>query len=254
VDFLPSGPLAAEWVFMTRDVLDKWNSKHPGYKAHLTGGATEHADAKVAVMAAMRKYLGAVLVAVMAVTAGMFGSIVLPFRLAFTLLFTLGATYGVAIIVYQTPLLHGTFPWLANYYGICFEAIPMISCVAVALGMDYDIFLVSRIVECKMMGLSDEESITQGVVRTGNVISGAGLVMALSFSGLFFSDKLLHHQIALMLTTSVLLDAFVVRTVLVPATMLMGRSWTWWPRKFPDAPAKEGDGSQALMGTSSDGE
>lgn len=71
----------------------------------------------------------------------------------------------------------------------------MASCVAVALGIDYDIFLISRIVEFRMLGLSDSTSIIQGVARTGNIISGAGVIMSVAFSGLFFSDRLMHHQV-----------------------------------------------------------
>jgi len=185
-------------------------------------------------MGSMPVYLGAILIIVMLIVFVMFGSAFLPIRLAVAIVFTLAATFGVTVLVYQTPLLHGIFPWLAHYDGLCYQVIPMASCVAVALGIDYDIFLVSRIVEYRMLGLSDSKSIVQGVARTGGIISGAGLIMSLAFSGLFFSDKLMHQQIALTLVTSVLLDTFVVRTVLVPALMMIARQWNWWPRSVPE--------------------
>ena len=65
--------------------------------------------------------------------------------------------------------------------------------------------------------------------------AGAGAIMALAFSGLFFSEKLLHQQFALLLVTSVLLDTYVVRTVLVPALMMLAGDYNWWPRKMPNA-------------------
>ena len=65
--------------------------------------------------------------------------------------------------------------------------------------------------------------------------AGAGAIMALAFSGLFFSEKLLHQQFALLLVTSVLLDTYVVRTVLVPALMMSAGDYNWWPRKMPKA-------------------
>ena len=64
--------------------------------------------------------------------------------------------------------------------------------------------------------------------------AGAGAIMALAFSGLFFSEKLLHQQFALLLVTSVL-DTYVVRTVLVPALMMSAGEFNWWPRKMPKA-------------------
>lgn len=67
------------------------------------------------------RYLGAVLVGVMLVVFLMFGSLVLPFRLALAIVFTLAATFGFMVLVYQTPLLHGILPWLSNYDGLCYE-------------------------------------------------------------------------------------------------------------------------------------
>lgn len=232
--FLPRGPGAADWVLSVRAVLGAWQAMHPAYDVSLTGGACIPADTREAVMGSMAVYLSVVLAGVMTIVLCMFGSVLLPFRLAFAIIFTLTATFGVVVIVYQTPTLHAVWPWLANYNGVCYQVIPMASCVAVALGIDYDIFLVSRISEYRMSGLSDSASIVHGVARTGTVISGAGLIMALAFSGMFFSDKLMHQQFALTLVTSVLLDTFVVRTVLVPALMMTAMHWNWWPRTVPD--------------------
>merc|ERR1711964_656580 len=67
----------------------------------------------------------------------------------------------------------------------------------------------------------------------GGVISGAGVIMSLAFSGLWFSGKLLLQQFGVLLITSVLFDTFVVRTVLVPALMLIMQRWNWWPREMP---------------------
>merc|ERR1712060_201573 len=73
----------------------------------------------------------------------------------------------------------------------------------------------------------------RGATKAGGVISGAGLIMSLDFSGLCFSDKLLMQQFGVLLVLSVLFDTFVVRTVLVPALMLMAEDGNWWPRRMP---------------------
>lgn len=65
------------------------------------------------------------------------------------------------------------------------------------------------------------------------MISGAGVIMALAFTGLLFSDKLVFQQFGLLLIVSVLFDTFVVRTVLVPALMLIAEDFNWWPRQMP---------------------
>lgn len=232
-EFLPRAAGAATWVERVRGKLRQWELDHPEYEALLSGGAALLADTRKNVMSSMHLYVGASLVAIVLVVFFMFGSLMLPLRLGFALLFTIGVTFGVAVIVYQTPLLHGIFPWLKNYNGICFQVIPIAMCVAVALGLDYDIFLISRIIEYRRQGLSDASAIVKGVGRTGGIISGAGIIMSLAFSGMFFSPKLMHQQFACLLVTSVLLDTFVVRTVLVPALMFSAGDWNWWPHRMP---------------------
>ena len=234
-DFLPRGSKGANWVRAVRDGLDLWQKEHPDFTASLAGGATLMVDSQDAVMQAVPTYLTVSILLISGVVFAVFRSLLLPLRLAFALLFTLAATFGLAVVFYQTPLFHGLFPWLANYDGICFEIVPMAICIAVALGLDYDIFLVSRIIEFRKEGFNDHSSIILGVSSTGGIISGAGAIMALAFSGLFFSEKLLHQQFALLLVTSVLLDTFVVRTILVPAMMLSAGDYNWWPRKMPKA-------------------
>merc|ERR1719321_626492 len=114
---------------------------------------------------------------VMSVVFITFRSLMVPLRLGLALLFTLAATYGVAVIVYQTPLLHGIFPGLRYFDGVAFEVVPMVTGFAIALGLDYDIFLVSRIVEFREQGFSDRASVFRGATKAGGVITGAGLIM-----------------------------------------------------------------------------
>lgn len=238
---LPRGKGSSDWVQSARQVLSLWEATHPRYRAVIAGGASAALDTKLTVMDAMPIYVGTCCSGIMVVVFLMFRSLVLPVRLAFALLFTLAATFSAAIVVYQTPLLHSIWPFLAKYDGLCYEVVPMAACIVVALGLDYDIFLVSRIAENRLAGYSDRTAICRGVVRTGGIISGAGVVMALAFSGLFFSSKLMHQQFALLLVVSVLLDTFVVRTVLVPALMLSAQGWNWWPRVMPEPVLDEAD-------------
>lgn len=162
-----------------------------------------------------------------------FRSLFLPVRLVMALLTTLAATFGTAVIIYQTPLLHGIFPSLAPFHGLIYDVVPMATGAAVALGLDYDIFLISRIVEFRVQGFSERASIVRGVSKTGGVISVAGLIMTFAFSGLLFADKMILQQFGVLLIVSVLFDTFVVRTVLVPAMMMIAKGWNWWPRRMP---------------------
>jgi len=233
-DFLPRGHLATEWVMNVRKILRAWEREHRGFSAWLTGGACRVTDMQRAMMATMPRYLACIVLAVGLVVLLAFRSILLPIRLAFALVLSITVAFSINMLIYQTSLLHPLLPSLRLYSGIEGSVVPVCIGVAVALGLDYDIFLVSRIVEYRRRGLSDPDSITRGVLRTGSTISGAGAIMALSFSGLYTTRKAVLHQYASVLVVSVLLDAFVVRTVLVPALMLSARGWNWWPRKMPE--------------------
>eukprot|EP00928_Gymnodinium_smaydae_P009868 TRINITY_DN13693_c0_g2_i1.p1 TRINITY_DN13693_c0_g2~~TRINITY_DN13693_c0_g2_i1.p1 ORF type:complete len:1169 (-),score=134.09 TRINITY_DN13693_c0_g2_i1:26-3247(-) len=229
------GAGSTEWAIATRIALIEWEKAHPGYTAELAGGATHFADLRAAVLTSMRSYLILTVLLVMSVVFLTFRSLMITLRLAFALVFTLAATYGAGVIVYQTPLLYGMFPFLANYNGLAVETVPAVTGVCIALGLDYDIFLVSRIVEFRSRGYSDRAAIFRGATQSGGVIAGAGLIMALCFSGLCFSDKVFFRQVGTLLVISVLFDTFVVRTVLVPALMLVAADMNWWPRKMPQA-------------------
>lgn len=227
------GAGGGNFVMAVREALAAWESRHPGYKAVLAGGAAEAADTQATIMRGMWTYLAVSVSIIMGVVYMSFQSIMVPLRLAAALFFTMAATFGAGVIVYQTPLLHGLFPGLRYYDGISHEVVPLVSGVGIALGLDYDIFLVSRIVEFRLQRFSDRASIFRGVMKTGSVISGAGLIMSLAFSGLLFSNKVFFQQFGVLLISSVMFDTFVVRTVLVPALMLIAQDWNWWPREMP---------------------
>lgn len=229
------GAGSANWVLAVRKALVAWEKTHPGFKAELSGGASEAADTRTTITGSLWFYLANTVFWTMCIVYKSFSSIMVPVRLGFALLFTLAATFGTGAIIYQTTLLHGMFPSLADFDGISFEVVPMVTGVAIALGLDYDIFLVSRIVEFRVHRYSDRASIFRAVLKTGDVISGAGIIMSLAFTGLCFSDKLLFQQMGVLLITSVLFDTFVVRTILVPALMLIAQGWNWWPRDMPPA-------------------
>lgn len=231
--FPPIGALSADWAEEARGILRAWEHKHPGYKVQLAGGNAEAADTRAEIMRAMWTYLVVSISLIMIVLYLSFQSLLVPLRLALAMLFTLVATFGMGVLVYQTTLLHGFMPQLKYFNGITYEVIPLVTGIAIALGLDYDIFLVSRIMEFRVQRYSDRASIFRGVLKTGDVISGAGLIMSLAFSGLIFSDKIFFQQFGVLIITSVLLDTFVVRTVLVPALMLIAQHWNWWPRSMP---------------------
>merc|ERR1711907_440536 len=94
--------------------------------------------------------------------------------------------------------------------GISFQII-------VGLSIDYDIFLLSRIIEYRDKGMDSASAVVEGLKSSGNIITAAGIIMAIAFCGMLFSVQPVLNELALFLIVAVLIDTFVVRTLLVPA-------------------------------------
>merc|ERR1712136_473950 len=141
--------------------------------------------------------------------------------LSFALIaWTVYVTFAVANLVYTSDVigaLLGRFAW-TNVLGV---------------GLDYIIFLMGRVLECRRNGCSDREAFVKGVSLSGPVIVSAGLIMSVAFGGLIFAQQPAMNQVALMLIIAVLLDTFFVCCLATPAIHSLLGTWNWWPRKFP---------------------
>src|SRR6185369_11289660 len=106
----------------------------------------------------------------------------------------------------------------------------LLFCIAFGLSMDYEVFLVSRIREFWLASAAgdNDESVARGIARTGRVVTAAALIMSISFAALIAAQVSFMRMFGVGLTLAVLVDATLVRMVLVPAFMhVMGR-WNWW--------------------------
>eukprot|EP00757_Euglenozoa_sp_SAG-D1_P015937 gene15937-4817_t len=143
-------------------------------------------------------------------------------------------TYGFGVIIFQYDWLHGIFPQLKTVNGAIFWVVPVQSfSIICGLALDYDVFLLTRIIEYRQKGFMDQAALTKAVYRTGRIISFAGVIMAIAFLSLGVSHITLLNEAGAILGVSVLVDTFVIRTILVPAFMSLKPSLNWWPRKLP---------------------
>jgi uncharacterized membrane protein YdfJ with MMPL/SSD domain len=160
-------------------------------------------------------------------------SIILPIRLIFTIGYTVAWTYGIESLIF----CYGLFDWIStsiNHHEYAmYWLVPLtMTTIVVGLGCDYDIFLFTRITELRAEGKSPDEAIRQGYYHTGEVITGAGLVMAIAFSGLAISEMPIVREIGTFLAASVLLDTFVVRMLIVPPLLHFLGRFNWWPSRL----------------------
>lgn len=165
-----------------------------------------------------------------------FQSLVAPLRSVLTLCLTLSFCFGFMVLVYQ----HGALSFLniravSNIHATCWLPPVMCFSIIVGLGLDYDVFLISRIYEYRLNGYTDRAAALKGIYKTGYIITAAGVIMAVAFGGLMISDEIILNQAAFLLIVAVLLDTFVVRTLAVPAMLGLTDSWSWWPADMPPA-------------------
>ena len=158
-----------------------------------------------------------------------FGSVVLPIKAAVMSALTLGSTMGVLTWMFVDG--HGSGVMNYTPQPLMAPMIGLIIAVIWGLSTDYEVFLVSRMVEARERGMSTAEAIRIGTATTGRLITGAALVLAVVAGAFVFSDLVMMKYLAFGLLIALLLDATIVRMFLVPAIMkLLGDDCWWAPR------------------------
>ncbi|WP_179965401.1 MMPL family transporter [Mycolicibacterium psychrotolerans] len=201
-----------------------------GRPVELTGIAAINADTLAAITARLPVVLGIVAVVTLVLLFLLTGSVVLPLKALILNTLSLTAAFGALVWIFQDGNLGalGTTPT-----GTLVANMPvLLFCIAFGLSMDYEVFLLARIRELWLAGgrtrADNDESVAVGLARTGRVVTAAALIMTISFGALVAAQVSFMRMFGLGLALAVLIDATVVRMVLLPAMMhLMGR-WNWW--------------------------
>jgi uncharacterized membrane protein YdfJ with MMPL/SSD domain len=129
----------------------------------------------------------------------------------------------------------GAAPFASDSAGVSWLLPASTIFLLTGLALDYDIFLFARAYELRASGLSDRDAICRAVGLTGPVISCAGLIMALAFTGMVVGTNKYLNEFGFVMIVGVLLDTFVVRVALVPCVLSLGGWLNWWPVAMPTA-------------------
>jgi RND superfamily putative drug exporter len=177
--------------------------------------------------------LGSIAVVTMLLMFLVTGSVLLPLKAVVLNILSLTATFGALVWVFQQGHLSGLGTTVT---GTIAEHLPvLLFCIAFGLSMDYEVFLISRIGEFWRISdrspTANAEAVALGLARTGRVITAAAMVMVISFAALIASRVAFMRVFGLGLMLAVLIDATLVRVLLVPSFMrIMGRA-NWWAPK-----------------------
>jgi putative drug exporter of the RND superfamily len=190
-------------------------------------------------------FIAAILAASFLLLMVVFRSIAVPLKAAVMNLLSIGGAYGVVVAVFQWGWLKDLFN-LEQTYPIVSPLPTIFFAVLFGLSMDYEVFLLSRIREAYDATGDNAESVARGTAATGRVITSAALIMTVVFLSFVANPSALVKMIGVGLSTAIVLDATIVRMVLVPATMaLLGRANWWLPRwldrRLPHMKMKEAD-------------
>ena len=218
---LDSSPYSPEAIAATKALRTSLSSA--GFDAAVDGDSAVLLDLQGGSDRDMTRALIYVLGGVFVVLVLLLRALVSPVYLILTILLSYSATMGVVRLVFVDALGAAGIVWW----------VPMFMFVMlVALGMDYNIFLIGRVKE--EVAVNGTRAGTRlALARTGGIITSAGIIMAGTFASMMSGSLLGLLQIGFAVAFGVLLDTFVVRTTLVPAlTVLLGR-WAWWPRRGP---------------------
>ncbi|MFT7597634.1 MAG: RND superfamily putative drug exporter [Acidimicrobiales bacterium] len=196
-------------------------------RAHIGGQTATSADIGDRVNSRLPLFITAVLGLSFILLMMVFRSVLVPLKAALLNLLSIGAAYGVLVMVFQ-------WGWGAGLIGLESTApidpfIPMFMfAVLFGLSMDYEVFLLSRVREEYLATGDNDTSVIHGIASTARVITSAALIMISVFGGFIFGNDPTIKMFGLGLATAIFVDASIVRMILVPATMKLMGDANWW--------------------------
>lgn len=221
------GPLGNE----TRDLVTQLRAQGPPFDAKVGGQAADLADFTGSIADNAPLAIGTVILASFILLFLMTGSVVVPIKALLMNVVSLGASLGVLVWVFQDGHLESLLGY--SSVGAVEVSIPvLVLAFGFGLSMDYEVFLLSRIVELHERGHSTNDAVRLGLQRSGKIITSAALLMIIVFSGFVLAKVLAVKETGVALVLAIAIDATLVRMLLVPATMSVLGEWNWWAPRW----------------------
>ncbi len=239
IDVLPSAPTSSATDNATVSTV-RATVARLAPSAQVAGDGPEEADLVHAFYSRFPFIVALVALLSLLALARAFRSVVLPIKAVVVNVLSVGAAYGALVLIWQ----HGYGSeaiWGIPATGVVVDFVPlMVFAFLFGLSMDYEVFILSRIKEAHDAGKSTDEAIVDGLGHTGRLVTSAAIILFLAFAALAAGPDVQIKVFATAMAVGILLDATVVRALLVPALVsLLGR-WNWWvPGVHSDVVAEE---------------
>ena len=196
----------------------------------VTGAAAHFVDFQHSLAANLPIALAIVVISTLIVLFLMTGSVILPIKQLVMNVLNLTAVFGILVFVFQDGRLEGLLDYRSQ--GALEQTMPvLLFAVAFGLSTDYGVFLLSRIKEARDQGIPNSEAVAVGLERTGRIVTAAALLFALAVGVFATSQIIFIKENFIGVALAVLIDASLIRALLVPSLMELLGKWNWWAPK-----------------------
>ena len=222
VQVISSAPPLSE---RSQDLVDELRALDS--PALVTGFTADYLDLQESLVDHLPLVLAIVVAVTFVVLFLMTGSVVLPLKQVLMNVLGLSATFGILVLIFQD----GRFESLLGYEsqgGLESTQPLLLFAVAFGLSTDYGVFLLARIKEARDGGYDDRESVAVGLERTGRIVTAAALLFSIAIGAFVTSEVVFIKEVGLGTAIAVLIDATIIRALLVPSLMRMLGRWNWW--------------------------
>lgn len=216
-----SAPLDQKSQDLVADVRDL------GGASLATGFTANYVDLQDSLVEHLPLVLALVAIVTLVVLFLMTGSIILPVKQLVMNMLGLSAVFGILVLIFQDGRFEGLLGYTSQG-GLESTQPLLLFAVAFGLSTDYGVFLLSRIKEARDGGASDSEAVAIGLERTGRIVTAAALLFAIAIGAFVTSQIIFIKEVGLGTAIAVLIDATIIRALLVPALMEMLGRWNWW--------------------------
>ncbi|MGZ5313644.1 MAG: MMPL family transporter [Solirubrobacterales bacterium] len=202
----------------------------PGSEVAVTGFAARFLDFQDSLKRHLPAAVSIVVLATLVILFLMTGSVILPIKALLMNVLNLSAVFGILVFIFQDGRLQGLLSYTSQ--GALEQTMPiLLFAVAFGLSTDYGVFLLSRIKEARDNGATDTDSVAIGLERTGRIVTAAAMLFAIAIGAFATSQIIFIKENGVGTALAVLIDATIIRALLVPSLMELLGHWNWWAPK-----------------------
>ncbi len=210
-----------------RTLLRRIRALRLPFSVGVAGQTAAYVDLEQSLADHIPEVLAIVIAATLIVLFLMTGSVVLPLKAVLMNALSLSATFGILVLIFQDGRLQGPLSYVSQ--GALETTQPvLLFALAFGLATDYGVFLLSRIKEARDAGAPNTEAVAIGLERTGRIVTAAAILFAVAIGAFATSQLVFIKELGLGTAIAVLIDASIIRALLVPSLMALLGAWNWW--------------------------